>query len=52
VVISVGAENLDLAVAQDMITAYLQVQNLNHYFRVFEAVTLRIKRPQAIATLG
>lgn len=51
VVVSVGAENLDLAVAQDMVTAYLQVENLNHYFRVFEAVTLRIKQPAAIATL-
>ncbi|MGQ9675793.1 MAG: family 1 encapsulin nanocompartment shell protein [Chloroflexota bacterium] len=51
VVVSVGAENLDLAVAQDITTAYLQVENLNHYFRVFEAVTLRIKQPSAIATL-
>ena len=51
VVVSVGAENLDLAVAQDMITAYLQVENLNHHFRVFEAVTLRIKQASAIATL-
>jgi uncharacterized linocin/CFP29 family protein len=52
VVISTGPENLDIAISQDMITAYLGPDNMNHPFRVFESLTLRIKRPQAICTLG
>ncbi len=51
VVISTGPENLDIAISQDMITAYLGPENMNHPFRVFESLTLRIKRPAAICTL-
>ena len=51
VVISTGAENFDIAIAQDLITAYLGPDRMNHPFRVLEALTLRIKRPGAICTL-
>jgi uncharacterized linocin/CFP29 family protein len=50
-VVSVGVQNLDLAIAQDLITAYAESSNLNHTFRVFEVLALRIKRPGAICTL-
>ena len=51
VVISTGRENLDLAVAMDMSTAYLGAERMNHPFRVLEALLLRIKHPDAICTL-
>jgi uncharacterized linocin/CFP29 family protein len=49
--VSVGPQNMDLAIAQDLITAYVESSNLNHTFRVFEVLVLRIKRPGAICTL-
>lgn len=51
VVVSTGPQNFDLVIAQDMITAYLESVNLNHPFRVLEALVLRIHRPDAICTL-
>lgn len=51
VVVSAGPENLDITIAQDIITAYLGPDKMNHPFRVFESLVLRIKRPQAICTL-
>ncbi len=51
VVISTGRENLDLAVALDMSTAYLGAERMNHPFRVLESLILRIKHPDAICTL-
>ncbi len=50
VMVSTGAHNMDLAVSQDLVTAYLDTENMNHLFRVFETLTLRIKRPGAICT--
>jgi len=50
-VISLGAENMDLAIGQDMVTAYLTAEYMNHIFRVMETITLRIKRADAICTL-
>ncbi len=50
-VASVGPQNFDLVIAQDIITAYLSAQNLNHPFRVLETLVLRIHRPGAICTL-
>jgi hypothetical protein len=38
-------------VAQDLITAFLETSKMNHYFRVFEILALRIKRPAAICTI-
>jgi uncharacterized linocin/CFP29 family protein len=51
VVVSVGAENFDIAIAQDLITAYLGPDHMSHPFRVLESLALRIKRPQAICTI-
>jgi uncharacterized linocin/CFP29 family protein len=49
-VLSMGAHNLDLAVAQDLTTAYLGNEDLDHRYRVMESLVLRIKRPGAICT--
>lgn len=51
VVVSAGPENLDIAIAQDLITGYLGPDKMNHPFRVFETLGLRIKRPESICTL-
>jgi uncharacterized linocin/CFP29 family protein len=51
VVVSVGPQNFDIAIAQDLITAYLGPEKMNHPFRVLEALVLRIKRPEAVCTL-
>ncbi len=52
VVVAPGPENMDLVVAQDMVTAYLEVEAMQHNLRVLEIVSLRIKRPGAVCTLG
>lgn len=51
VVLAVGFQNFDLAVAQDLTVGFLGPENLNFPFRVFESVALRIKRPGAICTV-
>jgi uncharacterized linocin/CFP29 family protein len=51
VILAVGSSNMDLVVGQDLTTAYVASENLNHHFRVLESVVLRIKRPQSIVTL-
>ena len=50
-VVALGAQNSDLVVAQDLITAYLGPENMDHTFRLMEILALRIKRPGAICTL-
>ncbi len=52
VVVSAGEQNMDLAVAEDMTTAFLTAEQMNYDFRVFEVVALRIKRPGAICKIG
>lgn len=49
--ISQGPHHLDLAVGQDMVTAYLGPEGMDHLFRVLESLTLRIKQPGAICVL-
>lgn len=44
-------QNIDLVVGQDLITAYMGNEKLDHLFRVMETVVPRIKRPSAIAIL-
>jgi len=51
VVLSIGRQNMDIVVGQDMVTAYLGDEQLNHLFRVMETIALRIKRPQSICTI-
>ncbi|MEB3206041.1 MAG: family 1 encapsulin nanocompartment shell protein [Vampirovibrionales bacterium] len=48
---STGVQNADLAIGQDFKTAYLGAQNMNHPFRVFESVVLRIKRPGSVCVI-
>ncbi|MBM3236356.1 bacteriocin [Candidatus Poribacteria bacterium] len=50
VVVATSLENLDLVIGQDLITAYLGLDNMDHPFRIFETVLLRIRRPEAICT--
>jgi len=52
VLVATGAENMDLVIGQDLTTAFLEVSGMNYLLRVFETLTLRIKRPQAICTIG
>jgi len=51
ILIKSGAENADLCVAQDLKTFYMQTVDMNHHFRVYEAVVPRIKRPTAICEI-
>lgn len=51
VVVSIGSQNMDLAIAQDMIVAALGPEKMNLVLRVFEILALRIKRPASIVTL-
>ncbi len=51
VVVSLGSENLDLALSLDMCIAYLGAERMNHPFRVLECVALRIKHADAICTI-
>jgi uncharacterized linocin/CFP29 family protein len=48
IVLATGSENMDLVIGQDLITAYLGPDDMDHPFRVFETVLLRIKRPASI----
>lgn len=43
-----GEQNMDLAIGQDMTTGYLGSSELNHDFRVFETVLLRVKNQKAV----
>jgi uncharacterized linocin/CFP29 family protein len=51
VLVNTGRNNLDLAVSEDFDISYLGDEGMNHPFRVYETVVLRIKRPSAICTL-
>lgn len=46
-----GPHWIDLAVAQDMITAYVGPEGMDHRFRVLESLVLRIKQPGAICVI-
>jgi uncharacterized linocin/CFP29 family protein len=50
-VVDAGKQNLDLAIASDFDTVFLDQDNMNYFFRVYEAIVPRIKRPTAICTL-
>lgn len=51
VVLAVGFENFDIAIAEDIKVDFLGPQNLNLPFRVFESLILRLKRPHAICAI-
>lgn len=44
--------NMDLVIGQDMITASMGNEKMDHAFRVMETVVPRVKRPSAIALIG
>lgn len=50
-VVSPQAWNFDLVVGQDTVTAYLGNEGLDHRFRIFETLVLRVKRPGAMRLL-
>lgn len=51
VVIATGMQNLNLAVGQDLVTAYTAAESMNHIFRVFETLALLVRRADAICTI-
>ena len=50
-VVSPQPWNFDLVLGQDVVTAYMGNGGMDHLFRVFEALVLRVKRPGAICVL-
>ena len=50
-VVAQGAQYLDLAVAQDLVTAYVGPEGMDHRFRALESLVLHIKQPAAICVL-
>ena len=48
VLVCAEKQYMDLVIGQDMITAYLETRDLNHYFRIMESVLLRIKNKKAV----
>jgi uncharacterized linocin/CFP29 family protein len=51
VVVALGAQNLNLAIGQDMVTGYTGPVNMNHLFRVMETVALLVRRSDAVCTI-
>ncbi|WP_166242999.1 family 1 encapsulin nanocompartment shell protein [Paenibacillus turpanensis] len=51
VLVATGGQNVDLAIAQDVDVAFLNDDNMNYYYRVYECLVPRIKRPTAVCTL-
>ncbi|MBC7234351.1 MAG: encapsulin [Chloroflexi bacterium] len=49
--ISPQSWNMDLVVGQDAVVAYLGNEGIDHRFRLFETLALRVKRPEAICVL-
>ncbi len=47
-----SAWNADIVLGQDIATAYLGNEGLDHRFRIFETLALRIKRPASICVLA
>lgn len=50
-VVSTGAQNFDIAVAEDLQIAYLGPSDMNYRFRVYESLVLRVKRPTAVCVI-
>ena len=51
IVVSTGAQNFDIAVAEDLQIAYLGPRDMNYAFRVYESLVPRIKRPSAVCII-
>ena len=50
ILVSIAPQNMDLVIGQDMVTAYIGPEELNHKMRILETVLLRIKRAESIVT--
>lgn len=48
VLVCAEAQYMDLTIGQDLAAAYLEMVNLNHYFRILETAALRVKNSEAI----
>lgn len=51
ILVATGRHNFDLVISEDMETAYMDSDQMNHLFRIYECIVPRIKRPSAICTL-
>jgi uncharacterized linocin/CFP29 family protein len=51
-VIAQGVQNLDLVIGQDLVTAYLGPDLVDHHFRVLETLVLRLKQAGAICVMA
>ncbi|MEW6280665.1 MAG: family 1 encapsulin nanocompartment shell protein [Candidatus Eremiobacterota bacterium] len=51
-VVSTGAQNFDIAVAEDLQLAYLGPADMNYRFRAYESLLLRVKRPTAVCVIS
>jgi len=51
VLVATGRHNFDLVISEDIDTAFMDSENMNYFFRVYECIVPRIKRPSAICTL-
>lgn len=51
VLVSNRVANIQLAIGQDMITAYTEATAMNHIFRIFETVALVVRRADAVVTI-
>lgn len=49
--LATGRHNVDLVIAEDIDTAFMDSENMNYFFRIYECIVPRIKRPSAICTL-
>lgn len=49
--VSTGAQNFDIAVAEDLQIAYLGPREMNYHFRVYQSLVPRIKRPTAVCLI-
>lgn len=49
--VATGKQNLDLVIGEDFEIAYMDEDQMNHIFRIYETVVPRIKRPSSICTL-
>ena len=45
-----GMQNMDIVIGQDLITAYLGPEKMNHSLRILESILLRVKRPESIVS--
>lgn len=50
-VLANGPQYMDMVIGQDMISAYLGPDGLDHNLRVLESLALRVKDPRAIVTI-